>query len=91
MIFLVQSIFRKIDERHVFDCEEKNLENIFASQFIFPDKKEKKNTHTLIATSSQTTVLAYHYLTIKPDVRNCKGVINTFKKTSLLLINMMGT
>lgn len=46
MIFLVQSIFRKIDERHVFDCEEKNLENIFASQFIFPDKKEKKkHTH----------------------------------------------
>lgn len=88
MIFLVQSIFRKIDEQHVFDCEEKNLENIFASQFIFSDKK--KHTHTLIATSSQTTVLAYHYLTIKPDVRNCKGVINTFKKTSLLLINMMG-
>lgn len=88
MIFLVQSIFRKIDERHVFDCEEKNLENIFASQFIFSDKK--KHTHTLIATSSQTTVLAYHYLTIKSDVRNCKGVINTFKKTSLLLINMMG-
>lgn len=47
MIFLVQSIFRKIDERHVFHCEEKNLENIFASQFIFSDKKGKKNTHTL--------------------------------------------
>lgn len=43
MIFLVQSIFRKIDEQHVFDCEEKNLENIFASQFIFSDKK--KHTH----------------------------------------------